>query len=166
MPNLVDIVEIAEALESKAVFLATDRCVVVRNRHSSCTKCADACPVDAVLAVNNVLTLDGGRCVSCGACTTVCPTEALIPLAPLDEDLAASAAETAASERKPAIPASVGRGSIRIMARALLTVESDVGAVGCLHRQFPTPALRTGRAPFVVHPALQKPWRTRVSSSI
>ncbi len=93
MPNLVDIVEIAEALESKAVFLATDRCVVVRNRHSSCTKCADACPVDAVLAVNNVLTLDGGRCVSCGACTTVCPTEALIPLAPLDEDLAASAAD-------------------------------------------------------------------------
>ncbi|MEG2025968.1 MAG: 4Fe-4S binding protein [Gordonibacter sp.] len=93
MPNLVDIVEIAEALESKAVFLATDRCVVVRNRHSSCSKCADACLADAVLAVDNVLALDGGRCVSCGACTTVCPTEALIPLAPLDEDLAARAAD-------------------------------------------------------------------------
>ncbi|MEF9876309.1 MAG: 4Fe-4S binding protein, partial [Gordonibacter sp.] len=93
MPNLVDIVEIAEALESKAVFLVTDRCVVVRNRHSSCSKCADACLADAVLAVDNVLALDGGRCVSCGACTTVCPTEALIPLVPLDEDLAARAAD-------------------------------------------------------------------------
>ena len=30
MPNLVDIVEVAEALESKAVYLASDRCVVVR----------------------------------------------------------------------------------------------------------------------------------------
>ena len=35
MPNLVDIVEVAEALESKAVDLASDRCVVVRNRHAS-----------------------------------------------------------------------------------------------------------------------------------
>ena len=35
MPNLIDIVEVAEALESKAVYLAADRCVAVRNRHSS-----------------------------------------------------------------------------------------------------------------------------------
>ena len=35
VPNLVDIVEMAEALESKAVFVAPERCVAVRNRHSS-----------------------------------------------------------------------------------------------------------------------------------
>lgn len=93
MPNLIDIVEVAEALESKAVFLAPDRCTVVRNRHSSCRKCTDACPTDAVGAKDNVLALDSGLCVSCGACTTVCPTEALIPLVPLDEDLAASVAD-------------------------------------------------------------------------
>ena len=68
MPNLVDIVEVAEALESKAVYLASDRCVVVRNRHASCAKCADACPV-----------------------------EALIPLRPLDEDLASSVASAVAA---------------------------------------------------------------------
>ena len=50
MPNLVDIVEVAEALESKAVYLASDRCVVVRNRHASCAKCADACPTGSVFA--------------------------------------------------------------------------------------------------------------------
>lgn len=88
MPNLIDIVEVAEALESKAVFLAPDRCTVVRNRHSSCRKCSDACPTDAVGAVDNVLSLDSELCVACGACTVVCPTEALIPLQPLDEDLA------------------------------------------------------------------------------
>ena len=93
MPNLIDIVEVAGALESKAVFLAPDRCTVVRNRHSSCRKCTDACPTDAVGAKDNVLSLDNERCVACGACTTVCPTEALIPLAPLDEDLAASVAD-------------------------------------------------------------------------
>lgn len=93
MPNLIDIVEVAEALESKAVFLAPDRCTVVRNRHSSCRKCTDACLTDAVGAKDNVLALDNERCVACGACTTVCPTEALIPLAPLDEDLAASVAD-------------------------------------------------------------------------
>ncbi|WP_080802235.1 4Fe-4S binding protein [Arabiibacter massiliensis] len=93
MPNLIDIVEVAEALETKAVYLAPDRCVVVRNRHASCAKCADACPSGAVFAANNVLELDEGMCVACGACTTACPTEALIPLQPLDEDLAAAVAD-------------------------------------------------------------------------
>ncbi len=90
MPKLVDLVEVAEALESKAVFLASDRCVKVRNRNSSCTKCSDACPVDAVEASKNILKLDEKRCVACGACTVVCPTEALIPLQPLDEDLSSA----------------------------------------------------------------------------
>ncbi len=103
MPNIIDIVEVAEALESKAVYLASDRCVVVRNRHSSCTKCSDACPTDAVRAADNVLELDAGRCVACGACTTVCPTEALIPLQPLDEDLAASVANAVVMSEGPAV---------------------------------------------------------------
>ena len=97
MPNLVDIVEVAEALESKAVYLASDRCVVVRNRHASCAKCADACPTGSVFAANTVLELDGEGCVACGACTTVCPVEALIPLRPLDEDLASSVASAVAA---------------------------------------------------------------------
>lgn len=92
MPNLADIVDVAEALGSKAVYLVPERCLVVRNRHSSCTKCFDACPTHAVKAVNNVLSLDANACVSCGACTAVCPTEALVPLQPPDEDLVKAAA--------------------------------------------------------------------------
>ena len=103
MPNLIDIVEVAQALESKAVFLAPDRCVVVRNRHASCCKCTDACPTDAVGAVDNVLALDPERCVACGACTTVCPTEALIPLEPLDDDLASHVASAVAAAEGRAV---------------------------------------------------------------
>lgn len=103
MPNLIDIVEVAEALESKAVYLAADRCVVVRNRHASCAKCADACPTGAVFAADNVLELDAETCVACGACTTVCPTEALIPLQPLDEDLASAVAEAVVAAEGPAV---------------------------------------------------------------
>ncbi len=93
MPNITDIMEVAESLENKAVLVASDRCVAVRNRHSSCKKCREACPTDAVSVGNNEVSVDAGACVACGACTVVCPTEALIPLDPLDRDLAASIAD-------------------------------------------------------------------------
>ncbi|MCL1797918.1 MAG: 4Fe-4S binding protein [Eggerthellaceae bacterium] len=93
MPNLIDIVEIAESLESKAIFEALDRCVVVRNRNVKCRKCAKACSVGAISIQNNKLELDHHICVGCGACTVVCPTEALIPLQPFDEELHAAITE-------------------------------------------------------------------------
>lgn len=93
MPNLADIVEVAESLESSAVHIAADRCVAVRNRHSTCRKCVDACLADAIVVKNNKLEVSASACVACGACTTVCPTEALIPIDPLDVDLAAGIIE-------------------------------------------------------------------------
>ncbi|MEG0503529.1 MAG: 4Fe-4S binding protein [Raoultibacter sp.] len=92
MPNINDIVEVAEALESKAVFAAEDRCVVVRNRNAKCRKCVEACPTGAVEVGGNKLTYHARACVACGACTVVCPTEALIPLRPMDDELATSVA--------------------------------------------------------------------------
>ncbi len=88
MPNLYDIMEIVDELETKKVLPIDNRCVAVRNRNAHCRKCVESCPVDAIEVNENVLDLDSRRCVACGACTTVCPTEALIPLIPLDEDLA------------------------------------------------------------------------------
>lgn len=93
MPNLNDIVEIAEALESKAVFAAEERCVVVRNRNAKCRKCVEACPSGALEVGGNRLTYSARACVSCGACSVVCPTETLIPMRPLDEDLATAIAQ-------------------------------------------------------------------------
>lgn len=49
----------------------------------------DACPVSGTVKVgDNVLDIDFEACTACGACTTVCPTEALMPLEPMDADLA------------------------------------------------------------------------------
>ncbi|WP_165247286.1 4Fe-4S binding protein [Adlercreutzia sp. ZJ141] len=91
MPTLADVVEIAEVLGTKAVFPVKDRCIAVRNRHSSCHKCSEACPAGAVYAEKNKLEFDAAACMSCGACTTACPVEALVPLLPDDETLGRAA---------------------------------------------------------------------------
>lgn len=93
MPSLNDIMEMAELLETKAVYVTPDRCVAVRNRNAKCRKCVDACPVEGALSVGgNKLEFNMTFCVSCGACTAACPTEALSPTKPLDADLAEEAA--------------------------------------------------------------------------
>ncbi|HIS39995.1 MAG TPA: 4Fe-4S binding protein [Candidatus Aphodovivens avistercoris] len=97
MPNLKDIVDVAEALESHAVEAVADRCVVVRNRHAGCRRCVKACLADAITIRGNELSLDHQACVGCGACTAVCPVEALVPRDPTDGELAAAAARSAAS---------------------------------------------------------------------
>ena len=85
----------AEALEKSPVLVVRDRCVVVRNRNSSCRKCEDACQVDAIEVYANQIELDAGACMACGACTTVCPTEALVSISPTDADLSQSVARAA-----------------------------------------------------------------------
>ncbi len=127
MPNLADIMEVAEALETKGVLTIEDRCTVVRNRHSQCRKCSDVCPTDAVWAQRNKLRLNHDQCVKCGACTTVCPTEALVPLAPLDIDLAeavASSIATTKAEARTKLESEFERGDFRPAADA----ETDAGA--------------------------------------
>lgn len=127
MPNLADIMEVAEALETKGVLTIEDRCTVVRNRHSQCRKCSDVCPTDAVWAQKNKLRLNHDQCVKCGACTTVCPTEALVPLAPLDIDLAeavASSIATTKAEARTKLESEFERGDFRPAADA----ETDAGA--------------------------------------
>lgn len=103
MPNLQDIVDVAQALQSKAVRVVEDRCVVVRNRNATCRHCVVACPADAVKVKGNSVAIDASACVSCGACTVVCPVEALVPLEPTDAELAAGAAASASQLGKTAV---------------------------------------------------------------
>lgn len=93
MPNLSGIADVAEALGGKSVLVVEKRCVAVRNRHSSCRKCIEACVADAISVGDNSVKIDAEACVSCGACTVVCPTEALVPVEPADVELASAAAE-------------------------------------------------------------------------
>ena len=94
MPNLNDIMEMMDALETKAIITIPTFCVAVRNRHSSCHKCADVCLADAFTIEKNELNIDAGACVACGACVAVCPTSALVPMDPMPDDLAGAVAET------------------------------------------------------------------------
>ena len=94
MPNLNDIMEMVDALETKAIITIPTFCVAVRNRHSSCRKCADVCLADAFTIEKNELNIDAGASVACGACVAVCPTSALVPMDPMPDDLACAVAET------------------------------------------------------------------------
>lgn len=118
MPNIADIMEIAEVLESKAILEVPERCVAVRNRNAKCRKCLDACVTDAISIGNNKLVVDNKLCVSCGACTRVCPTEALMPLRPTDAALLeaaqtglheAGAAQAHKADGTRVLPGSKGR---------------------------------------------------------
>ena len=96
MPNINEIMQVAEALEKSPVVVLRDRCVAVRNRNATCRKCTAVCQVDAIYIAANEISLDAGMCMGCGACTSVCPTEALVPAVPTDAVLAESAANAAA----------------------------------------------------------------------
>lgn len=95
MPNINDLMNMAEALEKSPVIVVHDRCVVVRNRNATCRKCVKACQVEAIDVYANQIELDAGACMACGACTAVCPTEALVSVSPLDADLYRAAAQSA-----------------------------------------------------------------------
>ncbi|MFR5827644.1 MAG: hypothetical protein ACLUE1_00475 [Adlercreutzia equolifaciens] len=70
MPNLNDIMEMMDALETKAIITIPTFCVAVRNRHSSCRKCADVCLADAFTIEKN----EEHRRWACVACACACPT--------------------------------------------------------------------------------------------
>lgn len=95
MPNVQDIMEMADLLKVKAVVAEEDRCVVVRNRNATCTKCVDACIASCISVSRNEISIDHSACVDCGACTTVCPTNALHGLEPTSAQLAGAIAESA-----------------------------------------------------------------------
>ncbi|MCI1480089.1 MAG: 4Fe-4S binding protein [Eggerthellaceae bacterium] len=77
MAQFRNFIGVLEKLQSKNVVVHEERCAVVRNRHATCTKCADACTSGCISYANNELTIDPEKCVGCGTCATVCPTEAL-----------------------------------------------------------------------------------------
>ena len=89
MPSIVDMVDILERLESKALHVKPARCVKVRNRNASCMRCAKACTSGAISIEANALQIDAKKCTGCGTCTSVCPSSAILCDAPSDAQLAA-----------------------------------------------------------------------------
>lgn len=58
--------------------IVSRRCLRSRFAGSSCDRCVDECPVQAIRVAPGGLEFDPKRCVGCLACTAVCPVEALV----------------------------------------------------------------------------------------
>ena len=80
-----------ERLQSVDIITHQQRCVKVRNRHVTCSKCADACTSHCISLENNRLVIDAEKCIGCGTCCTACPTSALEAANPNDAALFATA---------------------------------------------------------------------------
>lgn len=91
MPQVNDIIAVAEAMEKSPIAIVGDRCVAVRNRNSTCRRCVNACPKRALSVSGNEVHFDSASCIVCGACVVACPTEALVSLAPTESDLTTAA---------------------------------------------------------------------------
>lgn len=128
MPSIVDMVDILERLESKALHIEPARCVKVRNRNASCARCANVCTSGAITVEDNVIDIDGEKCTGCGSCAAACPTAAIACDKPSDERLSADFARS--------IDACEGRAAVicgRVAARKTVDVDLAVEVL-CLGR--------------------------------
>lgn len=92
MAALANILEILSRIDSSSISVHQERCALVRNRNSGCTRCADACTSGCISFTDHGLEVDATLCVGCGTCATACPTGALEARNPTDEDVLGSCA--------------------------------------------------------------------------
>lgn len=76
-----------QKLQSAHIAVHEGRCAVVRNRHASCRRCAEACTTGCISIEDGVLSVDASKCIGCGTCSALCPTGALEACAPSDAEL-------------------------------------------------------------------------------
>jgi ferredoxin len=76
-----------KGIESVELTVRQERCTKVRNRNSSCRRCADACTSGALSFEEGALLVSAELCVGCGTCASVCPTAALEARNPTDGEL-------------------------------------------------------------------------------
>ena len=53
-------------------YVITDKC-------TTCGKCIESCPVEAINKGEKKYVIDAEKCVDCGACAGECPSEAIDP---------------------------------------------------------------------------------------
>lgn len=60
------------------IALKNHACVRAVTKNSTCTKCKDICPTEAITIDATLPTLMLSKCVGCSGCNGICPSEALI----------------------------------------------------------------------------------------
>lgn len=71
-------------LESGSLRVDHTRCLRVRNRNTSCDRCARACNSGCIALEEDGIMVDAARCIGCGTCSAVCPASAIEALGPDD----------------------------------------------------------------------------------
>lgn len=130
MAPLMNAFELFEKIQSADISVHPQRCVVVRNRRATCSKCADACTSGAISVQDNELIVAGEKCIGCGTCATVCPTCALEAHRPNDAQLTAAVLAAARANGGEAVI--VCRRMVEAAADAL--DPGKIVAVECLGR--------------------------------
>ena len=80
------VLDVLTRLDSRSMRVYPRQCTKLRHRRSTCTLCADACPVQAI-AWDDSVQVDPDRCTGCGVCATVCPTGVFEARSPTNTEL-------------------------------------------------------------------------------
>ena len=84
MPSIGTMIDVAEALRTPAVTVCAQNCTHRHHQASTCSRCEQVCPTQAITVSADGPELDPMACIDCGACVTACPTGAVEPLKPPD----------------------------------------------------------------------------------
>ena len=95
MPSIGRIIGVAEAIRTPSVAVSAQHCTHRYHQASTCLRCVQVCPAQAMTVSADGPRLDAVACSDCGACAGVCPTGAIAPLKPADPALVAKIATSA-----------------------------------------------------------------------
>ena len=93
MPDINNLIDLFQKLESRDIIVHQQRCVRVRNKNATCHHCSDACTSDCITIEDNQLMIEPANCIGCNTCCTACPTCALEARRPTDAELLRGAVE-------------------------------------------------------------------------
>jgi len=101
--------------------------LIDESRCIGCTRCIDACPVDAVIGAQSLMhTVVEPWCIGCGLCPPACPVDCIAmvaPRGPWTRPLKKAAGERARGRRKrlakAAFPTSTAERRKRVLAEIL-----------------------------------------------
>lgn len=87
MEDVMETMGLISKLDGNYITVHQERCVLVRNRNTTCLRCADVCTSGCISHADGKLIIAPELCIGCGTCASVCPSCALEAHHPNDAEL-------------------------------------------------------------------------------